>query len=129
VPRRTPVQQLAALDALPLTTSVTIRRGRLRWRGNLRPSPVSECYTVRIDDAPGRRPEVTVVSPRLEVPERHDVLPHVFVGNRLCLCYPHEWDGHQLIASTLVPWTAEWLLHYEFWKADGEWHGGGHEPA
>ena len=32
-----------------------------------------------------------------------------------------------LIATTTVPWAAEWLLHYELWLAtDGTWCGGGH---
>ena len=30
-----------------------------------------------------------------------------------------------LIADTIVPWTCEWLVHYEIWFATGEWHGGG----
>ena len=33
-----------------------------------------------------------------------------------------------LIADTIVPWTCEWLIHYEIWLATGEWHGGGEEP-
>lgn len=129
MPRRTPVQQLAALDALPLTISAGIRRGRLTWLGHLQPTRISETYTVRIDHAPPRRPEVTVVSPRLELPEGVDALPHVFPGERLCLSYPDEWNGRQLIARTIVPWASEWLLHYEMWKFDNTWHGGGHEPG
>ena len=30
-----------------------------------------------------------------------------------------------LIVDTIVPWTAEWLLHYEVWLATGEWLGDG----
>jgi hypothetical protein len=29
------------------------------------------------------------------------------------------------IADTIVPWTAEWLVHYEIWLVTGEWYGGG----
>ena len=28
-----------------------------------------------------------------------------------------------LIVDTIVPWAAEWLLHYEIWLATGEWFG------
>lgn len=38
-------------------------------------------------------------------------------------------EPHDLISRTLVPWAAEWLLHYEVWTITGKWHGGGHEPA
>jgi hypothetical protein len=29
-----------------------------------------------------------------------------------------------------VPWTCEWLFHFESWLFTGEWEGGGttHEP-
>lgn len=123
---KTPVQQLVALAALPLTTSVTIKRGRVRWQGQLKPTPLSESYTLRIDYALPHRPAVTVVSPHLNVPTGQ--LPHVFDDGRLCLCYPWQWDSSKLIARTLVPWASEWLLHYELWTVTGEWHGGGHEP-
>jgi hypothetical protein len=33
-----------------------------------------------------------------------------------------------LIATSIVPWASEWLLHYEIWRATGTWTGGGHEP-
>lgn len=74
-----------------------------------------------------RRPEVVVLDPPLDVPEGRS-LPHVFPGDRLCLHYPGEWDDSMLVATTIVPWASEWLLHYEIWKSTGEWHGGGHEP-
>jgi hypothetical protein len=124
---KTQIQQLATLNALPLTTSATIKRERLHCRGRLQPTPVSDSYIVRIEYALGTRPEVTVVEPALEIPEGCG-LPHVFTEERLCLCYPWQWDTSKLIARTIVPWASEWLLHFEVWKATGEWHGGGHEP-
>jgi hypothetical protein len=33
-----------------------------------------------------------------------------------------------LIADSTIPWTAEWLIFYEIWKATGDWHGGGEWP-
>jgi hypothetical protein len=73
-------------------------------------------------------PEIVVVSPELEGPKGMR-LPNVYPGSRLCLCYPHQWKRSHVIAHTIVPWASEWLLHYEFWAATGEWHGGGHETA
>ena len=32
------------------------------------------------------------------------------------------------IADTIVPWTAEWLAHYEIWLATDDWRGGGVWP-
>ena len=54
-----------------------------------------------------------------------DYLPHTYPGNELCLFYPGEWQHDRFLAVTIVPWTAEWLLHYEIWLATGEWTGGG----
>lgn len=71
--------------------------------------------------------KVYVLDPALTVPEGMR-LPHTFPGERLCLHFPGEWNGSMLIADTIVPWASEWLMHYEFWLATGQWHGGGHEP-
>jgi hypothetical protein len=45
----------------------------------------------------------------------------------LCLYYrkAQEWNNQLYIADTIIPWTSEWLLHYEFWLASGDWHGRG----
>lgn len=34
----------------------------------------------------------------------------------------HLWE-------TVIPWTSEWLLHYEVWLATGDWHGRGEHPS
>lgn len=31
------------------------------------------------------------------------------------------------LADTIIPWTLDWLMHYEFWLATGKWRGGGVE--
>lgn len=126
---KTLAQQLAALARLPVTTSVTIKRSRLSWTGELQPTPLSVTYTVRIGYAVGERaPAVTVLRPELRADDVES-LPHVYAQDRLCLCYPWQWTNGKLIAFTIVPWAAEWLLHFEFWKATNIWHGGGHELA
>lgn len=125
---KTPAQQLFLLRQLPVTTVATVKSGRLRWEGRLQPTVRSDTYSVRIDYATPLHPEITIVAPQLEIPPG-SVLPHTYGGERLCLCYPQQWNRTMLIATTIVPWASEWLLHYEIWKITGEWHGGGHEPA
>lgn len=125
---KTLAQQLVALARLPVTTSVTIKRSRLTWTGELQPTPLSLTYTVRLGYAVGqRRPSVTVLRPELRADDFRR-LPHVFPQDHLCLCYPWQWTPGTMIAQTIVPWTAEWLLHFEVWKVTNTWHGGGHEP-
>jgi hypothetical protein len=127
--RRTLIQQLALLERLPVTTSVTIERGRLSWTGELQPSPLSDIYTVHISYVAGEKaPTVTVPRPELRA-AGVESLPHVYTGDHLCLYYPWQWTNDKLITRTIIPWASEWLLHYEIWKATSTWHGGGHEPA
>lgn len=122
---KTVSQQALALEKLPNTTSITLKRSRVSWRGELQPTPLSLRYTVQIDYAPPKRPIVAVVSPQLEAP-RDRKLPHVFRDDTLCLCYDWQWRASDSIATTIVPWASEWLLHYELWKFTTCWHGGGH---
>ncbi len=124
---KTPAQQLFVLRQLPTTTVATVKSGRLRWEGRLQPTVRSNTYFVRIDYAVPLYPAVTIVAPKLEIPSGA-ALPHTYPGERLCLYYPRQWDRTMLIATTIVPWSSEWLLHYEIWKITGEWLGGGHEP-
>lgn len=119
-------QQLLALRRLPLTMRVELRRNHLHWEGKLQPTPSSDTYVVEIEYAGTRRPAVRVLWPEINV--REESLPHTFGGGDLCLHFPGEWNASQLIARSIVPWASEWLLHYELWRATGEWLGGGHEP-
>jgi len=129
VVRKTLAQQLVALARMPVTSNVTIKRGRLMWHGELQPSPLSRIYALRLTYAGGHRtPAVSVVRPQLRTEEVQD-LPHVYARDELCLCYPWQWNAGQLIARTIIPWASEWLLHFEIFKFTGCWRGGGHEPA
>jgi hypothetical protein len=94
----------------------------------LRTTQLSATYTVRIEYSGHLRPAITVLSPRLTVPEGKS-LPHVFSGDELCPYFPGQWTENMPMATTIVPWASEWLLHYEIWRASGTWTGGGHEPG
>lgn len=123
------VQQLGALSCLPVTRSAEIRRNRLIWRAELQPTPLSLTYAVGLAYSyRGPAPRVEVLRPELKE-EGISTLPHVLAGDALCLCYPWQWDEGKLIARTIVPWISEWLLHFELWKIDRVWRGGGHEPG
>jgi len=81
-------------------------------------------------------PQVRVLSPQLKpnfaAPEEAP-LPHVYFDmdditfSPLCLFDPtnDEWSHDDLIATTTIPWAAEWLMFYEGWRATGRWLGGG----
>lgn len=98
----------------------------LHWTGTLTPSRFSPTYKVEftyIDDWPTAH--VQVVTPRLD-PGHGDELPHMYTNlGGLCLHDQDQWDESMPIATSMIPWTSEWLFHYELWRATGTWTGGG----
>lgn len=104
----------------------TLHRNVVRWVGPLQPTPVSPTYTVSVAYNPAWWPKVFVLDPKLD-PGHRERLPHVYSGDQLCLYTPgtSQWNRSMLLADTIVPWTAEWLLHYEIWRATDRWVGGG----
>lgn len=103
-------------------------RGRVNWTGDLRPSALSETYTVQISYVLRKRPAVRVLRPQLTIRESARRIPHTFSDGTVCLHLNCDWSPRAFIAETIVPWLSLWLLHYEVWHATGEWKGGGHEP-
>ena len=115
----------------------------VHWRGTLQ--PLCQVYTVEIryrirrqrNGAASDTPKVTVVQPLLRRREEEpDIpIPHHYVNEEdtelplLCLFDPDagEWDSSMPIATTIVPWTIDWIACYEGWLATGEWAGGGRE--
>lgn len=99
----------------------------LHWIGELKPTDLSATYTVSFQYADGdTTPEVQALDPALD-PGFATELPHVYTDTGgLCLHLRNQWDPSQPIATTIIPWASDWLLHYELWKATGEWTGGGH---
>lgn len=102
----------------------TLKAGVLRWTGELQPSEVSRLYLVHLRYAAPHPPSVFVRRPRLAI-DADGNLPHIYPDGSLCLHEPGQWSRGDPIAETILPWTCEWLLHYEFWLGTGEWCGSG----
>lgn len=106
-----------------------LKPGTLRWTGELQPSEISRFYLVDLRYTPPRFPSVFVRRPRLAI-DADGHLPHINHNGSLCLHEPDQWSPSNPLAKTILPWTCEWLLHYEFWLATGEWCGsGGHHTG
>lgn len=102
----------------------TLKMGVLRWTGDLQPSEISRQYSVHLHYTPPKSPRVFVRNPKLAV-DADGNLPHIYPDGSLCLHEPGQWVAGEPIAEIILRWTCEWLLHYEFWKATGEWYGSG----
>jgi hypothetical protein len=118
------------------------------WEGPVRPA--SKTYTIRIVyfrrrffdgwHLSNHYVTVHVVDPLIgELMLDGDDLPHIYWNDRapfwpaLCLWDPEEmyWDPEMMIATTIIPWTSEWLLFFEycrypvnFWGPAGTRAGG-----
>ncbi len=121
-----PARQLIAIRTVLPAATGRIRHGALHCVMSVQPSPASQTYTVHLRHQNGRRPQITVTDPPLALHPNAHTLPHVYPGDELCLYYPGEWRHDMLLATTILPWTAEWLMHYEIWLITGQWTGGGH---
>ena len=133
-PDLTVAQQFVNLKMNPLTRGEgCMASGRLIWRFQARPSPVSRTYSLRLTYAQGQAPQVFVEEPNLVVLAAGRPIPHVYseAPVRLCLYLPGtgEWGGRMLLDRTVVPWCALWLWYFEGWLATGEWKGGGLHPS
>jgi len=116
------------------------------WEGTLKPA--SKNYKVRIvyfkrtifngwELANGYL-TVHVIKPLIgaEMLTSKTLLPHIYWNDRnpawplLCLWDPQEifWTPEMSIAATIIPWTAEWLLFFEYWQISGEFLGPGRHP-
>jgi hypothetical protein len=111
------------------------------WEGPLRPA--SKSYRIRIVHFrrtifPGWMlandyVTVHVVDPLVgaNMLANETLLPHIYWNERnpawpaLCLWDPAEmfWTPEMSIATTIIPWTSEWLLFFEYWQTSGEFLG------
>lgn len=121
------VRQAFALRARFPDAKGKLSPTRFVWTTTLQPNHASRVYTVRIVLENCRFPRVEVIEPALET-RPGESLPHVFDDGTLCLHLEKEWTSDMLMADTTVPWTSEWLINYEIWKATGVWYGGGEWP-
>lgn len=108
----------------------SISLSTLYWKGILQPTFLSSKYLIRVIYKREKHPNVFVLDPNpLVLPIGEKKLMHVYDTDKqhLCLYYKKakEWDKTKFIADTIIPWTSEWLLHYEIWVSTGVWHGGG----
>lgn len=104
------------------------------WKGKLKSSPIGDEYLVKVSYKKGSTPKVYILDPpKLRLPVGEKSLEHVYNHNKqqLCLYYPKakEWNETKTIASTIMPWTIDWLYHYEIWLITGHWKGGGIHPG
>lgn len=106
-----------------------MKKDVLTWRGPLQPTPLSAEYIVVVKLPLGKSPQVRVVKPKLRK-RNGKKPPHLYPNWLLCLYYPkhREWDSDMLLTETILPWASEWLMHYELWHVDEDWHGGGIHP-
>ena len=125
--------QADALRRYPTGEIADKKEDLLVWRWEVKPSPLSMTYTIKLVYRLGSFPKVYVVSPKpLTLATGKTSLPHVYdTGEQqICLYYndedkEKEWSPDKIIANTIVPWIAEWLYFYEIWLYTGEWTGGG----
>jgi hypothetical protein len=97
------------------------------WTGPIQPTAASRVYIVQVTYSMRRFPQVRVLRPQLRT-RPGEALPHVYGDGTLCLHLEREWTPDMLIVHTTLPWTSEWLINYEIWRATGNWHGGGEWP-
>lgn len=58
-------------------------------------------------------------------PPLDPLAPHRYPDGTLCLFYPKDrsWGPRLLLADTIIPWAAEWLMFYELWQDTGVFLG------
>ena len=124
--------QASALKKKCTYGSVSVNHNdSLTWRGKVRPTALSEEYTVKLYYKYNKKPEVYVVEPQLKLADGEKELPHVFdhgKNQQICTYYTKrgaDWTSDKLIADTIIPWISEWLYFYEIWLYTGKWKGGG----
>lgn len=129
-----PEQQWMRLKLSPICRGHgLVRQGELAWNFDVKPSPLSRTYRLRIQFKRFGFPDVFVLNPNLNELVGDRYLPHVYSIKpvRLCLHFPKydEWTSDKSIAETIVPWAYLWLLYFEHWLVSGEWQGGGKHPG
>lgn len=112
---------------------------KIIWKTNkitclfiVKPTPLSREYKIRLI-FDGNKPSVYLLGSDIIGIERNDFPHHFEIDKdkhwvRLCLYYAGDWYSTMSISDTIIPWTVEWLFHYEIWLTTGVWNGGGKHP-
>jgi hypothetical protein len=119
-------QQALALRRLVPGGRTRMRAGFLTWEASITPTVLSRTYPVRLEYRMTHHPAVRVL--RGVNPRQDEVPPHMYADSRLCLYEESQWNSSMFLAETIVPWTSEWLAHYELWSVDGIWYADGEPP-
>jgi hypothetical protein len=99
----------------------SLRRGKLECVGSITPTEHSETYKIRLRYTEWGFPSVKILHPHIEA--RPEI--HMYRDGTLCLFHPpsQPWTGVDHLHSTIIPWTAEWLVYYELFLIEGRWLG------
>lgn len=92
----------------------------LACTGSFQPTDLSVTYTYKIKYSSQTPPRVYVLSPI--IPYHKDI--HMYpADNSLCLHYPkdYSWNKSYHLYNTIIPWTHEWFLFYEWYLISGVW--------
>ena len=89
--------------------------------GPIQPTEYSQKYTIKITYRWNNNPKVIIVHPKIQF----DKNIHMYSDGTLCLYYWKEqpWQNTFHINETIIPWVAEWLVHYEIYELTGKWLG------
>jgi hypothetical protein len=127
------VQELHLKKVFPNSVVKTSRNAFLTWLGVLTPSSLSIGYRIFLKYDKYKDISVYILDPKLVLAKGEKFLPHVYSTQeqKICLFYrrANEWDSSMLLTNTIIPWTSEWLYHYEIWAGTGVWNGGGYHVA
>jgi hypothetical protein len=131
----TAAEQYGCLGANPISEGHGILRpGRLTWKFQAEPTPLSRRYALHLSYRQGGAPHVIVLDPDLNALADGRTIPHVYSQKpgavELCVYLPRtrEWDPSMRIDQTIVPWAIVWLFYFEEWLASNDWKGGGEHP-
>jgi hypothetical protein len=115
-------------------TVAASREGRrLRWHQSVRPHALGALYEIELRYVEGNLPQVLVCHPDLRALADGRKIPHTYpdVDGHPCLClwWIGDWKFSLPVATTMIPWAAEWFWFFEHWLTAGEWLGGGTHPV
>jgi hypothetical protein len=99
---------------------VTIVPGGMICIGKFRPTELSIEYTYKVEYRPNHAPKVYILSPCIGYNDE----THMYPDKSLCLYYPgdYSWNDESHIYNTIIPWTHEWIVFYEWYQISGKWN-------